>query len=97
MNVPLPPLHPRRRILLTIHDSTGFYSIVAVLALGGFLFSLSGLRVTWTIPQYMDYVWVPAILMLLTGFLITSCSVRIIRRLILKIQENLDTGEGLPL
>lgn len=97
MKMPSTPLHPDRKILVTLHDSTALYGIVTLLALGIFLFSLCGLGVAWSIPRYMDYAWVPGLLLVLSGILITSCTVRIVRRAIFTLQEKLDTGDGLPL
>ena len=59
----------------------GFTITVMVLVL---LFGLVGISVTREIEQYHDYVWVPAVLVVLSTGVIISAIIRLIRRHYLK-------------
>ena len=55
------------------------YIIIILAMLVTFLFGIAGLRVAREVTAYHDYVWVPALLMILSGALIITMTIRLIQ------------------
>ena len=66
------------------YQSKMVYGLVIALMVLVFLFGLVGISVTRDIEQYHDYVWVPAVLLILSAGVMVSAIIRLIRRHYLK-------------
>lgn len=60
------------------------YGLTITFMLLGLLFGLVGISVTREIEQYHDYVWVPAVLVVLSAGVMVSAIIRLIKRHYLK-------------
>jgi hypothetical protein len=65
------------------HTKTA-YGVTMALMLLVFMFGLFGIAVSREYEQYNGYVWVPALLVVLSGGLLVSTTIRLIRRYISK-------------
>jgi len=45
-----------------------------------FLFGIAGLSVSSEIVEYNDFIWVPILLILLSGWVVVSTMIRLIKR-----------------
>ena len=66
------------------YQSKLVYGLVIAFMVLVFLFGLVGISVTRDIEQYHDYVWVPAVLVVLSAGVMISAIIRLIRRHYLK-------------
>jgi uncharacterized sodium:solute symporter family permease YidK len=69
-----------RKIITPWYDSRIACASVMVAMIGVMAFSLIGIRISLRHPGYQAYSWIPLLLILLSGFVIFSTAVRLIRR-----------------
>jgi hypothetical protein len=69
-----------RKPIIPWYQSKTAYSFTIVFMLVVFLVGLSGISVTHEYEAYNGYIWVPALLVILSGFLIITNIIRLIRR-----------------
>lgn len=72
------PVH--RRIIVPWHDSLTSCLITIFIMLMVFLMSIAGVFVAMENPSYQRHVWVPAIFVLSSGWVIVSIIIRVISR-----------------
>ena len=73
----------RKPVIPWYHSRTAYGVTIAFMLLV-FMFGLAGIVVAREYEQYNSYIWVPAILVILSGGLIISATIRLIRRYISK-------------
>ena len=69
-----------RKVILPWYDSEIACLILIVLLLVVFLFGFIGISVASESISYSSYIWVPIILVVLSGGVILSITIRLIRR-----------------
>ena len=69
-----------RKPIIPWYHSRAAYGITIAFMLIVFMFGLAGISVTREYEQYAGYVWLPALLVFLSGGLIVSTTIRLIRR-----------------
>jgi len=69
-----------RKPIISWYQSKTAYSFTIAFMLVVFLVGLVGISVTREYEAYNGYVWVPALLVILSGFLIITNAIRLIRR-----------------
>jgi NhaP-type Na+/H+ or K+/H+ antiporter len=69
-----------RRVITPWYDSEAACWTVIVLMVAVLLFALAGLQVALQEPDYHKHVWMPVMLLLLSGGVVVSTLVRLIRR-----------------
>jgi hypothetical protein len=73
-----------RKAVIPWHHSTTIYLVGVFAMLLILLFGLAGIAVARESETFQAYIWVPILLVVLSGALIISLSVRLIRRSITK-------------
>ena len=73
----------RKRVIPWYHSRMAYGITIAFLLLV-FVFGLAGISVSREHEQYNSYIWVPALLVILSGGLIVSTAIRLIRRYVSK-------------
>jgi hypothetical protein len=73
----------RKPVIPWYHSKTA-YGVTITFMLLVLMFGLAGISVTREYEQYNSYIWVPALLVVLSGGLIVSTIIRLIRRYIAK-------------
>ncbi len=68
----------RKPVIPWYHSKTA-HGVTIALMLLVFLFGLAGISVAREYEQYGSYIWVPAFLLILSGGLILSTTIRLIR------------------
>ena len=68
----------RKRVIPWYHSRMAYGITIAFLLLV-FVFGLAGISVSREHEQYTSYIWVPALLVILSGGLIVSTAIRLIR------------------
>jgi len=69
-----------RKPIVPWYDSEAVCLVTLILMFLVFLFGYSGLTLIQEIPAYSDYSWVPVFLMTASGIIISSTTIRLIRR-----------------
>ena len=69
-----------RKIIVPWYDSDTACFLMITFMLIVFFFGIEGLIVAHENPQYHGYIWVPFLLVLMSGWVIFSTSIRLIRR-----------------
>jgi len=69
-----------RKIIVPWYDSETACLIVIVCLLLVFLFGLAGISIARSNLAYRDYIWVPVLLMILSGGVIFSTAIRLAKR-----------------
>jgi uncharacterized membrane protein len=69
-----------RKPIISWYQSKTAYGFTIAFMLVVFLVGLVGISVTREYEAYNGYVWVPALLVILSGFLIITNAIRLIRR-----------------
>ncbi len=69
-----------RKKIIPWYDSGYLCLLEILLMIGVFLFGMGGISVISEMPEYRAYLWVPGILLLLSGGVILSVVIRLIRR-----------------
>lgn len=72
------PVH--RKLITPWYDSRMVCLVVILSMLLVFLFALVGVFLAWENSLYLKMIWLPALLALLSGIVILSTSVRLIKR-----------------
>jgi uncharacterized membrane protein len=72
------PVH--RKLITPWYDSRTVCLVVILSMLLVFLFALVGVFLAWENSLYLKMIWLPALLALLSGIVILSTSVRLIKR-----------------
>lgn len=71
-----------RKKIVPWYDSEPVCLVMIMLMDAVYLFSAAGVTVARTTPEYGHHIWVPALLMLLSGGVIISTTFRLISRYI---------------
>ena len=69
-----------RRVIVPWYDSEAACSIVIFFMFLIFLFSFAGISVALENIEYYEYVWVPVLLVVMSGGVIISTTIRLIKR-----------------
>ncbi|MFQ5485331.1 MAG: hypothetical protein ACE5DO_08380 [Desulfobacterales bacterium] len=69
-----------RNIIVSWYDSETICFIVILFMVFVFLFAMVGLSVSGEIVEYNDFIWIPILLIVLSGWVIVSTVIRLIRR-----------------
>ena len=72
------PVH--RKLITPWYDSRTVCLVVILSMLLVFLFALVGFFLAWENSLYREMIWLPALLALLSGIVILSTTVRLIKR-----------------
>ncbi|WP_124330488.1 hypothetical protein [Desulfonema ishimotonii] len=80
------------------YDSEAACLVVIIFSDLVFLFSAAGLSVAFEVSAFADYSWVPMLLMTMSGGVIISTTLRLIRRYIrmLRYADSLPPGPRSP-
>ncbi len=69
-----------RKVIFPWYRSKTAYGITIAFMLFVFLFGLAGISVARTNTQFNGYIWVPIVLVVLSGGIITLTAIRLIKR-----------------
>ncbi len=69
-----------RKFIIPWYDSTGICLLIIFFMDLVFLFSAAGIAVARETPPYHRYLWLPVVLIVLSGGVIVSTTLRLIRR-----------------
>jgi len=69
-----------RRVIVPWYDSEAACSIVIFLMFLIFLFGSAGISVALENIEYYEYVWVPVLIVVMSGGVIISTTIRLIKR-----------------
>jgi len=69
-----------RKIIVPWYDSETVCLLLILFMVLVFLFGIVGLSVSSDIVEYNNFIWVPILLILLSGWVVVSTMVRLIRR-----------------
>jgi|TARA_B100001964_G_C14128141_1_gene551553 hypothetical protein len=69
-----------RKIIFPWYDSKTACLLLALFMVLVFLFGIVGLSVSSEIVEYNGFIWVPILLLLLSGWVIVSTMIRLIKR-----------------
>ena len=69
-----------RKAIFPWYRSKTAYGITIAFMLMVFLFGLAGISVARTNTQFNGYIWVPMVLVVLSGGIITATTIRLIKR-----------------
>jgi hypothetical protein len=70
-----------RKVVIPWYRSKTAYALAIISLLLVFLFALAGISVAREVDRYNGYLWVPALLAVLSGSLIVTVAFRLIRRI----------------
>jgi hypothetical protein len=73
-----------RKPVIPWYRSRAVYGFSIAFMLLVFMFGLAGISVAREHEQYYGYIWLPVLLVILSGGLIVSTGIRLIRRYIVK-------------
>jgi len=76
-----------RKEMIPWYDSDYSHYIIIVFMFFIFLFGVQGVSVAKENADYNDFLWPPTIMLVMSGLLIISCVLRIVRRYIKKYQD----------
>ena len=71
-----------RKAVIPWYRSSKIYLFAIVFMLLVFLFGLAGISVAQDIEAYSGYIWVPALLVVMSAFMIVTTTYRLIKRYI---------------
>ncbi len=69
-----------RKIIVPWYDSETTCLLLILFMVLVFLFGIAGLSVSSEIVEYNDFIWVPILLILLSGWVVVSTMIRLIKR-----------------
>lgn len=69
-----------RKIIVPWYDSETTCLLLILFMVLVFLFGIAGLSVSSEIIEYNDFIWVPILLILLSGWVVVSTMIRLIKR-----------------
>jgi len=69
-----------RKVVIPWYHSTSAYIIIILIMLLVFLFALTGISVARTYEKYQGYVWVPAVLLVMSAGIIITTTARLVKR-----------------
>jgi len=69
-----------RKIIVPWYDSETTCLLLILFMALVFLFVIAGLSVSSEIIEYNDFIWVPILLILLSGWVVVSTMIRLIKR-----------------
>jgi len=69
-----------RKIIAPWYDSETICYLLILFMVLVFLFGIVGLSVSSEIVEYNDFIWLPILLILLSGWVIVSMMIRMIKR-----------------
>ncbi len=69
-----------RKIIVPWYDSETICLLLILFMVLVFLFGIAGLSVSSEIIEYNDFIWVPILLILLSGWVVVSTMIRLIKR-----------------
>ncbi len=69
-----------RKIIVPWYDSETACLLLILFMVLVFLFGIAGLSVSSEIVEYNDFIWVPILLILLSGWVVVSTMIRLIKR-----------------
>ncbi len=69
-----------RKIIVPWYDSETACLLLILFMVLVFLFGIAGLSVSSEIIEYNDFIWVPILLILLSGWVVVSTMIRLIKR-----------------
>jgi len=73
-----------REAIVPWYDSETACYVVTAFMLLVFLSGIIGIYTVLSIVEYHEYIWVPAILVIMSGWVIVSTSIRLIKRYVNK-------------
>ena len=73
-----------REEIVTWYDSETACYVVTAFMLLVFLSGIIGIYTALSIVEYHEYIWVPAIIVIMSGWVIVSTSIRLIKRYVNK-------------
>ncbi len=69
-----------RKIIVPWYDSETACLLMILFMVLVFLFGIAGLSVSSAVVEYNDFIWVPILLILLSGWVVVSTMIRLIKR-----------------
>lgn len=69
-----------RKVIVPWYDSETACLVLIILMTLVFLFGFAGLSISQEDPRFMPYLWVPALLMLMSAGVVVSITVRLLKR-----------------
>jgi Kef-type K+ transport system membrane component KefB len=69
-----------RKVIIPWYNSTTVYIIVLIIMLLVLIFAMAGISVSRENSEYHRYVWVPALLLMITAVIIITTTARLIKR-----------------
>lgn len=69
-----------RKVIVPWYDSETACLIVIVLMAFVFMFGCAGASVAHENAAYQEYIWVPVLLMVMSGWVIASTTIRLLKR-----------------
>ena len=69
-----------RKIIVPWYDSEIACLLMILFMVLVFLFGIAGLSVSSEVVEYNDFIWVPILLILLSGWVVVSTMIRLIKR-----------------
>jgi hypothetical protein len=69
-----------RRSIIPWYDSEAVCLVTIILMFFVFIFGFSGLTLTLEMPANAQYAWIPILLMVASGIIIVSTTIRLIKR-----------------
>ena len=82
------PVH--RKLIIPWYDSQATCLFVLVFMLFVFLFAGLGISVAGEIVEFRDKIWLPVLLLILSGSVIVLTSIRLVKRWKHRLSNNLD-------
>ena len=82
------PVH--RKLIIPWYDSQATCLFVLVFMLLVFLFAGLGISVAGEIVEFRDKIWLPVLLLILSGSVIVLTSIRMVKRWKHRLSNNLD-------
>jgi len=74
-----------RKIIVPWYDSGPLCGILLVVMIAVFLFALTGIDVIQGRPEYHQHIWIPVLLIVMSGLVAVSISLRLIRRYLYRV------------
>ncbi|MGD8282625.1 MAG: hypothetical protein PVG70_02770 [Desulfobacterales bacterium] len=73
-----------RKAIIPWYHSKAAYFVVIFFMLQVLLFGIAGISVARNFSQYSNYIWLPILLVALSGVLIISTTIRFVKRYVYK-------------
>lgn len=77
-----------RKAVIPWYRSSKIYIFAIVFMLLVFLFGIAGISVAQDIEAYRSYIWVPALLVAMSAFMIVTITYRLIKRYITRTSRD---------